>query len=85
MPNASIRGPVPTSPGTAPSPDRLLTQSQTAEYLALSERTLEGWRLRGEGPPFVRLSRNAVRYRLRDLDAWIAARREDRAAYVDAA
>jgi excisionase family DNA binding protein len=52
---------------------RLLTQSDAAKLLRLSERTLERLRLQGGGPPFVKAGRS-VRYRESDLDAWIAAR-----------
>lgn len=33
----------------------LLTESQVAERLRLSRRTLQGFRGRGEGPPYVKL------------------------------
>lgn len=51
----------------------LMNQVQTAEFLAVSTRTLEGWRCIGGGPPFIRIGRR-VRYRLRDLQKWIEAR-----------
>ena len=51
----------------------LLTQRQAAEYLCLSERTLERWRVTGVGPCYVKLGRRVL-YRLEDLVAWIAAR-----------
>jgi hypothetical protein len=35
---------------------------------------LERWRASGEGPPFVRLSRKSIRYQVRDLEAFVAAR-----------
>ena len=50
----------------------LLNTDQAAEFLALSRRTLEGYRRKGGGPLFVALSRNVVRYRRADLDSWIA-------------
>jgi hypothetical protein len=34
---------------------QFLTQKQTAQLLNVSERTLEGWRVKGRGPPFVAL------------------------------
>jgi excisionase family DNA binding protein len=52
---------------------RLLTQSDAAKLLRLSERTLERLRLQGGGPLFVKAGR-AVRYRESDLETWIAAR-----------
>ena len=52
--------------------DRLLTEVQAAEALSLSVRTLQAWRPRGAGPAFVRAGR-AIRYRRRDLLAWMDA------------
>ena len=52
---------------------RLLTQSEAAKALRLSERTLERLRLTGGGPLFVKAGR-AVRYRESDLEAWISER-----------
>ena len=51
----------------------LLTQREAATYLHLSERTLERFRVSGAGPKFVRLGRS-IRYRLTDIEAFIAAR-----------
>ncbi|MGY3479514.1 MULTISPECIES: helix-turn-helix transcriptional regulator [Bradyrhizobium] len=49
----------------------LLTEEQAADFLSLSVRTLQAWRLRGAGPKFVRAGR-AVRYQQSELIAWIA-------------
>jgi excisionase family DNA binding protein len=51
----------------------LLTQREAALVLRLSERTLERLRVSGGGPSFVKAGRS-VRYRERDLEAWIAER-----------
>ena len=51
----------------------LLTQRQCAEALALSERTLERFRVNGIGPKFVRMGKS-IRYRLSDVEVWIASR-----------
>jgi hypothetical protein len=50
--------------------DALLTEVQAADYLRLSVRTLQAWRVRGAGPLFIRAGR-AIRYRQYDLLAWI--------------
>lgn len=50
-----------------------LTTEQASQYTGLAEKTLEGLRCRGGGPRFVRYSRRAVRYLVRDLDEWISA------------
>ncbi|CTQ69499.1 helix-turn-helix transcriptional regulator [Roseibium alexandrii] len=51
----------------------LLNENKAAEYLGLSVRTLQAWRVRGGGPTFVKAGR-AVRYRPDDLNAWINER-----------
>lgn len=53
---------------------RLLTTAEAAAFLSVSPRTAETWRRTGRGPVFVAISRNAVRYRLSDLEAWIGRR-----------
>jgi predicted DNA-binding transcriptional regulator AlpA len=52
--------------------DALLREQDAADLLSLSVRTLQSWRVRMAGPPFVHVGR-AVRYRRRDLIAWIDA------------
>lgn len=51
-------------------PDALLGETHAAQFLNLSTRTLQAWRLASRGPAFVKAGR-AVRYRRRDLLAWI--------------
>jgi predicted DNA-binding transcriptional regulator AlpA len=52
----------------------LLTETQAAQRLLLSVRTLQGWRLTGGGPAFIKAGR-AVRYRASDIEHWIEGRR----------
>lgn len=52
--------------------DLLLTEVQAAEFLNLSVRTLQSWRVSGSKIPFVRCGR-AIRYRFSDLVSWIKA------------
>ena len=60
--------------------DKLFTEQQTSEYLQMSESFLRQSRMEGKregrtpGPPFIRIGRS-VRYRLSDLDAWLAEHR----------
>lgn len=49
----------------------LLNEHQAAEYLNLSVRSLQAWRVRGCGPRYSKIGRS-VRYRLCDLDAFVA-------------
>jgi hypothetical protein len=51
-----------------------LTTDQAAGALGLSRRTLEGWRVKGGGPAFVKLTRGVVRYRPEDLHSWLVGR-----------
>lgn len=54
-----------------------LTTEQLAEYLQVSVSLVQKWRLKdGAGPPFVHLSgdQGSVRYRLSDVEAWLASR-----------
>ncbi len=50
--------------------DCLMTEREAAAFLGFSTRSLQNWRLRGGGPPFVRAGGRSVRYRRRDLNAW---------------
>jgi hypothetical protein len=51
----------------------LLNQREAADFLRLSQRTLERFRLTGDGPPYVKAGRR-VAYRPEDLDRWIGDR-----------
>ena len=55
---------------------------RAADYLGLSHRTLDGYRVSGDGPAFHRFG-NRVRYRRPDLDAWAARRRATTTAEAD--
>lgn len=52
----------------------LLSEIAAAEALDVSPRTLQAWRARGGGPPFIRVSARCVRYRPDDIRRWIAER-----------
>lgn len=52
-------------------PDRLLTAAQAAEYLGYTEGTVRNKAAAGELPT-IKLG-TALRFRLSELDAWIAA------------
>ena len=54
--------------------DRVLSTKELAEYLGISERTLERQRVDGSGVPFCKIgtgARAAVRYRLSDVHSWL--------------
>jgi predicted DNA-binding transcriptional regulator AlpA len=50
---------------------RLLDEKEAATLLGLSHRTLQAWRLKGGGPPYIKMSARAVRYSVRDLTTWV--------------
>jgi excisionase family DNA binding protein len=52
----------------------LLTADDVAELTGLSVETLAQWRSQKKGMPYVKISRNCVRYRQSDLDGWLAER-----------
>lgn len=54
-------------------PPAWLTTKQAAALLALHPDTLRRYRRDGGGPPFARVGR-VVRYKLAELDAWMAQR-----------
>ncbi|RYG91017.1 DNA-binding protein [Loktanella sp. IMCC34160] len=49
----------------------MMTEVEAADVLCYTVRALQNWRHRGGGPKFVKVSARSVRYRRRDLLAWI--------------
>ena len=59
---------------TAPerAPREFMDEVEAGELLGISPRTLQAWRVRGTaGPRFCKIGRS-VRYRRRDIEAWLA-------------
>ena len=52
------------------SKSRLTDTVQLAEYLGNEVNTVEGWRLKGIGPRYIKVGR-LVRYRTEDVDLWL--------------
>ena len=48
----------------------LVDQKGAADFLGVSPRTLEKWRVAGGGPVFRKLGRRLVRYELSDLETF---------------
>jgi predicted DNA-binding transcriptional regulator AlpA len=61
------------SPRQIASPN-LLTAAEVAVQTGLSVETLAQWRSQRRGIPFIKISRNCVRYRQCDLDEWLSER-----------
>lgn len=53
---------------------QMMNEKEAAAYLGLSARTLQQWRYLKRGPRYVKVSERCVRYRLVDLDDWVATR-----------
>ena len=52
----------------------LLSAEDVAAITGLSVETLAQWRSQRRGIPFIKISRNCVRYQQADLDAWLTER-----------
>lgn len=53
----------------ADDPDAALSENQAAEFLGVSVRTLQAWRVRGGGPRYLKMG-SSVRYQRRWLVAF---------------
>jgi predicted DNA-binding transcriptional regulator AlpA len=58
-----------TNPG-GNSMEPLWTTRQLAEFLNVTKETIDIWRYRGDGPPYLKLSRS-VRYQPSAVYAWL--------------
>jgi predicted DNA-binding transcriptional regulator AlpA len=65
---------LPARSARQPSNRPLLTAKEVAEITGLSVETLAQWRSQRKGIPYVKISRNCVRYRPSDLDVWLVER-----------
>ena len=52
----------------------LLTDPQTADFLQVKPRTLRLWR-NTRGLPHIKITAKEIRYRRKDLEAWLSQRR----------
>ena len=55
-------------------PPEVVRPVEAASLLSVSLSLLKKWRMRGDGPRFVRLGGRAIGYRRTDLSDWIAER-----------
>jgi hypothetical protein len=69
----SIKKPNPDGSAAPAASETLLTPRETAGHLKLSTSWLAKQRLKGGGPPYLKLD-GAVRYRVSDLQLWMKAR-----------
>lgn len=54
--------------------DNLDTPETTADWMGISPSTLAKSRVRGDGPPFIKIG-HSVRYDRADVKAWLASRK----------
>jgi predicted DNA-binding transcriptional regulator AlpA len=59
----------------AVAPGTFIDECRVADMLCQSVRTIQKWRVTGNGPGYFKLGRS-VRYRLGDVLAWAEARRK---------
>lgn len=52
---------------TASNTPKLLDEGEVASILGVTRRTLQGWRYKGRGPTFIRMSGRCVRYKRQDV------------------
>jgi predicted DNA-binding transcriptional regulator AlpA len=52
--------------------DDLLTPEEVVDRLKVGRATLSAWRVRGEGPPWLRLENRLIRYPASGLTTWLA-------------
>ena len=56
--------------------ERLLSTEEVAEILGRPARTLRQWRYLGGGPRYLKVGAT-VRYRTRDVEAWLEAQEQE--------
>lgn len=57
--------------------ESILDEHQCADLLRIKLRTLREWRYQNSGPPFVRITKQCIRYRMKDVEKWMEERLVD--------
>ena len=60
-------------PANSNAPDEYVDDKALAKMIGMSLETVQQWRTRGEGPPFVKVGPRCVRYRTGDVRDWMSA------------
>ena len=47
------------------------SESEAADYLGISKKTLQRWRFDHKGPAYAKLNGKLIRYHQADLDEWM--------------
>ena len=75
IPASGLQGFAPPSDAYDPEYwEALINEDTAARFLGFSVRALQGWRYRGGGPRYVRVSARGIRYRRKDCRTWSEAR-----------
>jgi hypothetical protein len=53
---------------------RYLDEAATARLLNVGQRTLQRWRISGDGPPFIRAGLRRVLYDAAEIERWASSR-----------
>lgn len=72
----------PPQPNPETTRHRLVDENEAADLLGLSKRTLQAWRVRGGGPPFLKLGR-LVRYDASALWDWATSRQFENTSILE--
>ncbi|MBO6893969.1 MAG: helix-turn-helix domain-containing protein [Roseibium sp.] len=67
---------------TTTTNNSLMTEAAAADFLGVSIRTMQAWRVRGGGPRYAKMGK-AVRYRPSDLEAFVTERLAASTSEVD--
>lgn len=52
----------------------VMDEKDAALFIGVSQKTLQTWRSRRMGPPYIRIARKCIRYRRADLEEFVDAR-----------
>ena len=63
-------------------PDRYINEKQAAEFLGISFKTLQGYRVKGGGPEFRKFGAKTVRYKFADLQEWAESRKKKNTSQI---
>jgi predicted DNA-binding transcriptional regulator AlpA len=59
-----------TTASPLPFRSGIMDSAQLAEFLTNKKNTIEGWRIKGIGPKYIKIGR-LVRYRISDVEEWL--------------
>lgn len=76
MNNTDISAPTGQPALPALLPDSLIDEKQLSAHSGVARQTLQIWRMRRIGPPFIKVGR-AVRYPWGEYQGWLTSRRQE--------